>query len=62
MPDPWPGMVFEGEGDHRPRWIVQTADYTDLRGWVVNDHLSWSPEFVREVRSATGEVLWRRDE
>lgn len=68
MPAPWPHMLvcFELEGD------VYTDKVLAARAGGENDHvfspaqhpgwcISWEPETVREVRSSSGVVLWRRE-
>ncbi len=66
LPDPWPEMVVEFvHADTIRRHLIRDVAIVDGSAvfhpiGFVNVYLDWTPEVVREVRTATGEVLWRR--
>jgi len=68
LPDPWPGMIAEVQADREEEWDRGTirrayrarhgAVYVHVDG--LEDPVQWRADHIREVRTATGEVLWRR--
>ncbi len=68
LPDPWPGylVLFDFADTVRCHAIRDSATtngrtvFCPVGGFREDVYLDWTPEVVREVRTATGEVLWRR--
>lgn len=62
MPEPWPGLLVEDEDGER--WAVGEV-YPKGNGiyGVRDSHhsMTWNADNIREVRTADGRVLWRKE-
>jgi len=64
LPDPWPGYIAEWEEEGSAGcWRAPVERVTLIEGEVrffAGSWWTWNTDTIREVRTATGEVLWRQ--